>query len=333
MNTFIAIAKGKTRDTFLTQENLDLLKSFGEIREADGVLTEESIAASIGDSEVYMTCWGSPLLSKKILDAAPNLRLLAHLGGTVAPFISSEMWQRGIKVISGNEMLAESTAEGALSYILAAQRDIPGFSTNLKEKRQWKKSDAQNFSLIGKTVGIVSYGSVAKNLVRMLQPFRVRILVYDIVTLPEEEKQKFGMEQVSLETLFSDSDIISLHTPLTPSTYHLIGKDLFEKIKPGALFINTSRGEVIDQTALERVLADGKIRAMLDVYEKEPLPPDSRLYSLPNLMLMPHMAGPTIDFRAHIAAVLIHEGHGYIDLGMPLTHEIREEKARNMSAH
>lgn len=333
MKTFVAIAKGKTRDSFLTQENLGLLKSFGEIREADDVLTEENIASSIGDSEVYMSCWGSPRLSKKILDAAPNLRLLAHLGGTVVPFVSKEMWQRGIKVISGNELLAQSTAEGALSYILAAQRDIPGFSINLKEKRLWKKSDAQTFSLIGKTIGIVSYGAVAKNLIKMLQPFRVRILVYDIIPLPEEEKQRLGMEQVSLETLFSISDIISVHTPLTPSTHHLIGKDLFEKIKPGALFVNTSRGEVIDQGALERVLENGKIRAMLDVYEKEPPSPECRLYSLPNIMMMPHMAGPTSDFRLHIAATLICECHGYIDLGTPLTHEIKEEYAANMSEH
>ncbi len=332
MKTFIAIKKGNTHNSFLTQENINLLRSFGEIREAE-VPDEDSIALSVGNSEVYMTCWSSPRLSKKILDAAPHLRLLAHLAGTVAPYVSEEMWQRGIKVISGNEYLAESTAEGALAYILAAQRDIPRYSTDLKEKRLWKAADAQNFSLIGKTVGIVSYGAVAKNLVRMLQPFGVKILVYDIVPLPEEDKVEFGVEQVSLETLFSASDIISVHTPLTPATRRLIGKDLLGQIKPGALFVNTARGEVVDQGALEQVLAGGKIRAVLDVFEKEPPPPECRLYSLPNVMMMPHMAGPTSDLRPKIAAALIRECHEYIDLGAPLRHEIKRQQAENMSEH
>jgi phosphoglycerate dehydrogenase-like enzyme len=332
LKTFIAIKKGNTRDSFLTQENLGLLRSFGEIREAEH-LAEDSIALSIGNSEVYMTCWGSPRLSRKILDAAPNLVLLAHLGGTVAPYVSDEVWRRGIKVISGNEFLAVSTAEGALAYILAVQRDIPRYSTDLKEKRIWKKPGAQSFSLIGKTVGVVSYGAVAKNLVRMLQPFGVKILVYDIVSLPEVEKVKYGIEQVPLDTLFSVSDIVSLHTPLTPATRRLIGKDLLGKMKPGALFVNTARGEVIDQSALEEVLADRKIRAVLDVFEKEPPPPECRLYTLPNVMMMPHMAGPTSDLRPKIAAALIRECHDYIDLGSPLRHEIKKPQAENMSEH
>ncbi|MGI6167375.1 MAG: hydroxyacid dehydrogenase [Eubacteriales bacterium] len=333
MKTFIAVKKGNTRDSFLTRENIELLGSFGEIREAGDVLDEDSVALSITDSEVYLTCWGSPRLSKKILDAAPNLVLLAHLGGTVAPYVSDELWKRGIKVISGNEFLAESTAEGALAYILAAQRDIPRYSTDLKEKRLWKKADAQNYSLIGKTVGVVSYGAVAKKFVRMLQPFRVRILVYDIIPLSEVEKVKYGIEQVPLDKLFSDSDIISVHTPLTQSTRRLIGRELFEKMKPGALFVNTARGEVIDQGALEEVLAAGKIRAVLDVFEKEPPPPECRLYSLPNVMMMPHMAGPTTDLRPKIAAALIRECHEFIDLSVPLRHEIKMQQAENMSEH
>ena len=182
-------------------------------------------------------------------------------------------------------------------------------------------------------MGVVSYGAVAKNLVRMLQPFGVKILVYDIVSLPEVEKVKYGIEQVPLDTLFSVSDIVSLHTPLTPATRRLIGKDLLGKMKPGALFVNTARGEVIDQSALEEVLADRKIRAVLDVFEKEPPPSECRLYTLPNVMMMPHMAGPTSDLRPKIAAALIRECHDYIDLGSPLRHEIKKPQAENMSEH
>lgn len=333
MKTFIAIPNGKNRDSFLTKENMDQLRSYGEICEVEGDLNEDSICNAIGDCEVYMTLWGSARLSKKILDSAPNLKLLVHLAGTVAPFVSKEMWDRGIKVISGNSLFAMSTAEGTLAYILSALRDIPFYSTNLKEKREWKNSNAQSYGLIGKTVGIVSYGSVAQNLIKMLQAFNVKILVYDIIDIANDENIKYNLKQVSLEELFSNSDIISVHTPLNSSTKHLINKDLLKRIRPGGLFVNTSRGEVIDQVALETILKDGKIKAMLDVFDIEPLPQNSKLFELENLMLMPHMAGPTTDFRPQIATELIKEAYNYISFNTPLSFEITEQHANNMSVH
>lgn len=332
MKTFIAIKDDETRATFLTPDNMALLRSFGETKEANGGLTAGNIAGQIGDSEVYMTCWGSPRLGKEILDSAPALRLLVHLGGTVAPFVSEEMVRRKIRIISGNAFFAESTAEGALAYILAAQRRITFYGGELKNGR-WKEDNALNASLLGKTVGIVSFGAVAKNLVRMLLPFRVKILVYDIVPVPEEYKERFGITQVGLEELFSSADIISVHTPLNSGTHHLIGKPLFDLIKPGALFVNTSRGAVLDQKALEDALEDGRFRAALDVYEEEPPAADCRLYSLPNVMMMPHMGGPTVDLRAEITEALIKESADFIDGGKPLKNEITVQAAAFMSEH
>lgn len=331
MNTLIAITRGTTRSSFLTEENMALLHRLGEVREVEGDLTEENVIKSIGNSEIYMTCWGSPRLNEAILQAAPNLKLLVHLCGTVAPFVSEAMWKRGIRVISGNAFFAESTAEGTLSYILTAQRDIPFYATDLKEKKHWKTRDSKSRSLLGKTVGIVSYGAVARNLVKMLQPFRVRILIYDIYPLSQAEKDKYGMEQVDLETLFSKSDIISVHTPLNDETHHLIGKNLFEKIRPDALFVNASRGKVIDQSALEAELETGRFRALLDVYEKEPPAPDCRLYTLPNVIMMPHMAGPTTDLHPEIALALIREANDFLANDKPLLYEITEAVANRMS--
>lgn len=332
MKTFLAMAKdGHGRASFLTDENMALLQRFGEVREVVGEMNEENIVKSIGDAEVYMTCWGSPRLTETILKAAPNLKLLVHLCGTVAPFVSEAQWKRGIRVISGNAYFSESTAEGTLSYIFTAQREIPFYSRNLQEKQQWKLPDSKSRSLLGKTVGVVSYGAVAKNLVRMLQPFRVKILIYDIVPIPDSEKQKYGMEQVDLDTLFSKSDIISVHTPLNDATHHLIGKDLFAKIKEDALFVNASRGKIIDQAALETELGTGRFRAILDVYEKEPPLPDCKLYTLPNVIMMPHMAGPTTDLYPGIASALIREAYGFLTHGEPLMHEITEQAAARMS--
>ena len=331
MKTFIAIENDETRATFLPPENMALLKEYGEVREIKGELSEENAAAQIGGSEVYMTCWDSPRLDREILAAAPNLKLLVHLGGTVVPFVSEEMFERGIRVISGNAFFARSTAEGALAYILAAQRNIPYYCTELKEKRRWKCENAPNMSLIGKTVGLVSFGAVARNLAEMLQPFGVRLLVYDIVDIPEYTKKRLGITQVSLDELFSSADIISVHTPLNSATHRLIGSELFRKIKPNALFVNTSRGGVVDGEALINALKECRFRAVLDVYDEEPPKPDSELFSAQGLIMMPHMGGPTLDLRSAIAETLIKEAHGYIDLSENLVNEITRENAFNMS--
>ena len=331
MKTFIAIENDETRATFLTEKNMTLLKSFGEVHEISGELSVQNAASQVGSCDVYMTCWGSPKLEKAVLDSAPDLKLLVHLCGTVVPFVSEEMFKRGIRVISGNAFFARSTAEGALAYILAAQRNIPFYSSELKEKRRWKCENAPNMSLIGKTVGLVSFGAVAKNLAEMLQPFGVKLLVYDIVPIPDKLKERFGITQVSLEELFSSSDIISVHTPLNPATHRLIGKELFEKIKPNALFVNTSRGKVIDQAALEKALENRRFRAVTDVYEHEPPAQDCGLYSAPGLIMMPHMGGPTLDLRSTIAETLIREAHGFIDCSEKLNNEITADAAFSMS--
>ena len=330
MKVLAAVAPGTTRDTFLTEENMALLRACGEVALVDE-MSEAAVAAAIGDADVYMTCWGSPRLTAAILEKAPRLRLLAHLAGTVVPVVSEAVWQRGVRVISANAYLAKSTAEGAFAYILAAQRDIPAYSRAFSVEKRWKSGDAVSYGLLGKTVGVVSYGVVARNLIRYLQPFGVRILIYDIVPIPEEDKKKYGMEQVSLETLFATADIITVHTPLNPATEHMIGKKLFDLIRPDALFVNTARGAVLDQNALEQALVEGRFRAALDVYEKEPPAPDCRLYGLPNVLMMPHMAGPTLDFRARMAEAIIRESADFIDRGGPLPDEITHAHAAAMT--
>ena len=333
MNTFVTLPKNSVFPTFFTDENIALAESLGEVIWNDKTvqLTPDEIAESIGDSEVYVTGWGSPRLDARILDAAPNLKLLVHLCGTVVPVVSEELWGRGIRVISGNDFFAESVAEGTIGYILSALRDIPKYSSRLKNEKKWKTSADLNRGLLGKTVGIVSYGAIAHHLVRMLQPFRVNIKLYDIKPIPEADKVRYNISEASLEEVFSTCDIVTVHTPLNEHTHHLIGEELLSLLPEDALFVNTSRGAVVDQAALERELASGRFRAFLDVYEKEPLPAESRLYDLPNVILMPHMGGPTVDLRRDITRSLLIEASEFLKNGAPLPHEITRAAASMMS--
>ena len=333
MKSLISLPRGTTFETFFDKENIALAESFGGAIWNDGQrhLSRDEVAERIADCENYVTLWGSPRLDEEILRHAPKLKLLTHLGGTVVPFVSEAMWARGIKVISANDYFAESVAEGTLAYILCALRDIPKYADELKKQKKWKSSSSYTAGLMGKTVGLVSYGAIARHLVRLLSQFQVRIMVYDIKPLPPEDVKKYRLRQASLDEIFSTCDIVSLHTPLFDATYHLIGEALLGRIKDGALFVNTSRGAVVNQRALEAALARGRFRAVLDVYEKEPPESDSPLFDLPNVMMLPHMAGPTVDMRAYFTRELLLEAHGYVDHGRPPAHEITREKAATMS--
>ena len=335
MKALITLPKNAMSETFFTKENIDFVNSLGEIiwNESDQPMSVEEIKKNIVDCDVYVTCWGSPALTKEILDCAPKLKLLTHVAGTVVPFVTDEMWEKGIRVICGNDYFAESVAEGTIAYMLSALRMIPHYSTQLKEKAIWAGGNDPSDSLIYKKVGLISYGAIAKHLVKKLQPFNVDLSVYDIVDIPKEDMEKYNFRQSSMEEIFSTCDIVSIHTPLNANTHHLIDDRLLSMMKKGSLLVNTSRGAVIDQKALTEHLEKGDFNAMLDVLEKEPIDKDDPLLSLPNVLLMPHRGGPTINLRSVIAKNLLIESRDFIDNGKELLakDEITRERAASMS--
>ena len=335
MKALITPPRNVTFDTFFTPEIAEYVKSLGEIvwNETDRQMTVEEIKEKIVDCDVYVTCWGSPRLDKEILDCAPKLKLLTHIAGTVVPFVSDEMWERGIRVICGNDYFAESVAEGTIAYMLSVLRRIPYYSTRLMKEGIWAGGNDPSESLIYKKVGLISYGAIAKHLVKKLQPFNVELLVYDIVDIPKEEQERYNFKQSTMEEIFSTCDIVSVHTPLNPHTHHLIDDRLLSLLKKDSLFVNTSRGGVVDQTALTKHLVNGDFNAMLDVLEKEPIDKDDVLLTLPNVLLMPHRGGPTINLRKVITKNLLLESKNFVDDGIDLLpkDEITKERAVQMS--
>lgn len=322
-------------DTFFTEENIKLAESLGEVvwNDTDDFFRGEVLCEKIKDCDVYVTVWGSPALTEDIVEAAPKLKLLCHLCGTVVPFVSDAMWDRGIKCICGNNYFAESVAEGTISYMLTSLRDIPRYLERLRDEKIWADASDWTESLMYKTIGVVSYGAIAKHLIRLLKPFKVKLKVYDIVDIPQADKDEFGIEQVSLEEVFSSCEIITVHTPLNDKTRHLVDDRLLSLIPKGTLFVNTSRGGVIDQEALTKHLVNGDFNAFLDVLEKEPIAPDDPLLSCKNVKIMPHKAGPTLNLRKVITHDLLIEAHNFVDSGMALKpqDEITKERAEMMS--
>jgi glyoxylate reductase/D-3-phosphoglycerate dehydrogenase len=152
------------------------------------------------------------------------------------------------------------------------------------------------YEVFDKTLGIVGLGTIGKKVARLAQAFGMRVQYYDIARLPEHAEDALGVRFRLLRELIKSSDVLSLHVPLNASTRHMIGAEELALLKPQAILVNTCRGPVVDEPALYRALAAGKLfGAGLDVFDQEPTPPDNPLLKLDNVVLTAHFAGPTWD--------------------------------------
>jgi phosphoglycerate dehydrogenase-like enzyme len=331
MKILVAIPAGDVKNAFFPAEIIRKTENLGDVtwNTSENQFSNEEFKEAVKSAEVCITGWGCPCLDRSILETAEKLKIVAHTGGTVAPYVSDYLYERGIKVISGNAIYAESVAEGVIAYILSALRNIPFYSNEVQAGR-WTTEDAYNEGLLDKTVGIVGYGMIARNLVKMLEPFRVKKKVFASHVTEEMCRENKFEKAETLEEIFSTSKIITLHDSLRPDTYHLVGKELLQLVPEGGLLVNTSRGAIIDEKALEEELQKKRFKAILDVFEEEPLPPDSKLRNLNNVILIPHMAGPTADRRGIVTSELLDDAANFFE-GEQLKYEISKEYAAFMT--
>lgn len=330
MKILVAMPAGAVRDTFIPEETAGMLEKLGTVEwnGSSGQFTEDELREKIKDADVCITGWGNLRFDSNILENARNLKLVAHTGGTVAPIVSDCLYDRGIKVVSGNSIFAESVAESVIAYILASLRDIPYYNNEMQEGR-WKPNNYYNEGLLDQTVGLVDFGAVARFVVGMLKPFRARIKVCSGY-IGDETLAEYGMERATLEEIFTTCKIISIHSAKRPDTWHMVNAELLKMIPEGALLVNTARGSIIDEAALAEELQKGRFKAVLDVYETEPLPPESKLRKLKNVILIPHMGGPTIDRRKYVTLGLIEDIKRF-SKGEKLKYEISREHAAAMT--
>jgi len=299
LNVVFLVDKYNYRRTF-HPEDLNFLRSFSNILN-DGMLTDKIdkryMADSIAGAEACITCWGTPELDKQILEKASDLRVIAHAAGTPKSIVTDAVWERNIRVFTAAPIIAIDVAETTLGAIIYSLKCMYQHD-NFVRKGVWiddpSQIDSQRESMYRLnyrlTIGIVSASHVGKNLAGMLKPFGVRIKLFDPY-ITEFAAKELGTEKVTLKELMSTSDVVTLHSPNIPETFHLIDKEKLALMKNGALFVNTSRGQIVDEDALIRELQTGRIKAYLDVYNEEPLPKESALHKLDNVLLTPHISG------------------------------------------
>ena len=225
-------------------------------------------------------------IDREFLDKAPKLKLVQTGAGYDNVDIPA-CTERGIPVCNAAGINATAVAEHVMAMILGWYKNIPYLDRFMKERRDKAEPDYAGGEIYGKTVGIIGFGAVGKKVAGYCIAFGMNVLACHT-----HRVELTGVEQVDLDALLRRSDIVSVHVPLTAETRGMIGREALAKMKSSALLVNTARGAIVDEAALTEALQKRTIAgACLDVYEKEPLSPESPLRALPNVILTPHTAG------------------------------------------
>lgn len=291
--------------------------------------TKEELGKALEGIDIVFTGWGVYRFDEEVLSHANQLKLIAHVGGTVAPLQSDALAKSGILLLSGNRLYAKSVAEGTICYMLVALRKLID-DVNETREQGWCKNIRYTSGLWKKSIGLIGFGMIAQNVAKLLQPFDAKIKIYSSY-LTAEEAAKYNAEVCSKEEIFETCDIVSIHSGLTDKTYHSIDKKYLRIMKDGALLVNTARGAIINEEDLIEELKKERIGAILDVYEIEPLPMESRLRELSNVILVPHKGGPTIDVRELVTLDLVEDLKRFINGDMNLKNIISTEYASRMT--
>jgi phosphoglycerate dehydrogenase-like enzyme len=307
---------------------LDQLRSVAIVSSPGmGKLSSEDLPQLLQSAVACITGWDTPSLSEELLASNPQLRLVAHSAGSVHFLKPAMLFAHGIRIAHANAALAEGVAEFTIFQALLCLRRADKYDRLLKEKRSWEQAPGK--LLRAQTFGIVSVGSIGREVIARLKPFGCHIIAYDPY-LSVAEANRLGVTLTDLETLFATADVVSLHTPLLPATRGMIGAQLLAKLRPGTVFLNTARAGLVDEEALLRELATGRFVAALDVFHEEPLPPDSLLRSLPNVFLTPHIAALTTETLLLQGQMMVEEVIRSLS-GKPLQYEVKPEMLSTMA--
>jgi (S)-sulfolactate dehydrogenase len=241
------------------------------------------------------------------LAAAGRLRVVGRLGVGLDNIDLEACRARGIEVIPATGANAESVAEYVVAMSMVLLRGGAYLSTSAVAAGRWPRQMlSQGREVAGKTIGLVGFGSIGRATALKVRAMGMRVLAYDpVVPADSPAWGEHGAERRELDDLLAVSDVVSLHLPLAEDTRGLIGEARIARMKPGAILVNSARGGIVDEAALAKALAEGRLAgAALDVFEHEPLAAGSALAEAPNLILSPHIAGVTLESNERVSSLI-----------------------------
>jgi phosphoglycerate dehydrogenase-like enzyme len=279
------------RNQLFAPETQARLEELGDVVWADSAahLTIEEAAALLKECVIGVGSWGTPSPNAALLEHCPNLRLWIHAAGTVKSFFGPHLEGRDLTIASCAPAIADGVAEMvAGDLIVGLKRVLENAAANRRGK---SGKPANSKTLSSSTVGVIGASQVGRRVIAHLRYFGANVLLFDPF-VSEDEARTMGVRILRvLNDLCSQSDAVTLHTPLLPSTRHVMGNSQFAVMPNDAVFVNCSRGGCVDEAALIAELRKGRFFAFLDVSDPEPAAEDSPLRSLPNVVLTSHIAG------------------------------------------
>lgn len=284
-------------------------------------LTSDELAAIVGDYDAVMTGWGSPKFTDAVLDAAGDLRLIAHSAGSIKFLLPPPVFERDIAVTHAAAAMGRSVAEISLLFIMMGLRRVGDYNRGLKSGVAWELLKSRfGHDVRGTKVGVVGAGYVGRQVIALLNAVGAEVLVADPY-LGEIDAQALGAQKAGLRDLLRGCPVVTLHAPPTPETQTMIGAAELALLQDGAVFVNTARAWLVDEAALVRELQTGRIWAALDVFDQEPLPEHHPLRTLDNVILTPHIASKTYEADGRISEIMVGEIRRFFS-GEPLHYRV-----------
>ncbi|MFE7077754.1 hydroxyacid dehydrogenase [Streptomyces sp. NPDC057620] len=279
---------------------------------------------ALAEAEVLITGWGCPPVDASVLAKAPRLRGILHAAGTVKFLVTEACWERNIWVSSAAAANALPVAEYALGMILLTGKGLlTQRDTNVPSPHTQVGGIIEGIGNHGRRIGVIGASRIGRRVIELLRPFDFEVSLADPY-VDEAEAAALGVRRRELlgsDGLFATSDVVTVHAPEVPETRHLVGRAELALMPDGAVLINTARGSLVDTQALVEELGAGRVSAVLDVTDPEPLPADSPLWGLPNVRITPHLAGSQGNEIARLGLVVVEELHR-VRAGIPLAHPV-----------
>jgi phosphoglycerate dehydrogenase-like enzyme len=283
----------------------------------------------LADADAIITTWNSPQIDEKILMVNNKLKIVGHAAGSVANYVSPELFERGVKVTSANSDMAHSVAEWCLMAALMGSRQVMNYT---KFGMLGGKTDFPGRSRCGTiqnaTVGIWGFGTIASALRNMLIPLAPSRVLVNSGHMTEIEALERRVEKASLERIFTESDIIFLLAGLNHNTKGRIDAELLASIKDNAILINAGRGSLVQEEALINELSKGRFTGIFDVFHEEPLPENNPLQSMPNVILTPHNGG--YPSRMNYISTILEEFNRFFK-NEQLLYMVQQDKIKHMT--
>jgi phosphoglycerate dehydrogenase-like enzyme len=273
----------------------------------------ERLRSKIGGGfDALIVCHGAPYIDAQMLDAGPRIRLIGELeGDRFANRIDvPAAIEHGVRVVDTTHGSSLPVAEWALALMLIGLRNAGAYFRTLiggqEFQRSWDDPGFRIGELTGRRVGLIGLGHIGRRLIELLQPFHCPIVVHDPY-VPKEVAAAMHVSLASLEAVLSESEVVVCTAPLTPRTRGMLGADQLALLQRDCVFVNVSRGAIVDSEALIARARGGDIRVSLDVFEPEPVPVGSPIRDLPNVFLSPHIAGVTAACRPRFFSFMVDE--------------------------